>query len=191
MACSFFTPRNGFRQPESCGMLGQSLDHCMTFLYFACTDCKIFTSAGDRWAYWTLEQTRVVNHIETVDVDAVLQTAEYWNPPEESWRRYLKDVFPAVRDFLSTHRTHRIVFGTSEEFAPDNDDYFFDWMEVGEVDRPRVRYLVEVLHLETWEQVTEYIEKLKQEPTWWDDRHETPSLREKAKLKFAQLVSAK
>jgi hypothetical protein len=164
----------------------------MTFLYFACIDCKIFTSAGDRWAYWMLERPGVVTYTDPVDVDAVLQTAEYWKPDEESWREYLKDVFPAVKDFLNTHRTHHIVFGNSERFAPDNDDYYFEWMEVGDVLQPRVRYLVEVLHFETWEQVTEYVQKLKPEPpTWWDDRRETPSFREKAKRKFDELVNSK
>ena len=164
----------------------------MTFLYFACLDCKIYTSAGDRWAYWTLQYPGVVNYTDPVDVDAVLQTVRYWDPDEESGREYLKDVFPAVKDFFNTHHNHRIVFGNSERFAPDNDDYSFEWMQVGEVLQPRIRYLVEGLHLETWEQVTEYMNGLKIQPRWWFDTYsETPSPREKAKRKFDELTSKK
>ena len=164
----------------------------MTFVFFACIDCKIYTSAGDRWAYGTLERPGVVNYTDPVDVDVVLQTAAYWNPEEESWRKYLKDVFPAVKDFLDAHRTHRIVFGNIERFAPDYDDYNFEWMEVGDVFQPRIRYLVEVLHLETWEQVTEYMNGLKIPPVWWYDTYsETPSPREKGKIMFDELINSK
>ena len=54
----------------------------MTFLFFACCDCKIYTDAGDRWAYWELEGRGVVGRGVPVDVEAVLNATGFWNPPD-------------------------------------------------------------------------------------------------------------
>ena len=45
----------------------------MNNLYFACCDCKIYIDAGYRWAYWELEEARIVARRKPVDVESVLK----------------------------------------------------------------------------------------------------------------------
>jgi hypothetical protein len=165
----------------------------MNNLYFACGDCKIYIDAGYRWAYWQLEEAGVVSRNDNVNVDAVLATASYWNPPRDDDSRWLYEkIFLPLQQFLDAHRSHRIVFGTSEDFAPDMDDYDFAWMQTGYLATPTVRYLVEVLSLKSWQEVAEYMEAMEIQPAWWQDTWSgNPSPREKGREKFEELVSAR
>src|SRR5437899_2770317 len=109
----------------------------MTFLFFACCDCKTYIDAGDRWAYWELEHRGVVRRGAPVNVRAVLDATGYWNPPDNAESRWLYvDVFPRLRDFLQEHETHKVVFGEEEEFAPIMSDDYFNWMSVGYLSKP-------------------------------------------------------
>jgi hypothetical protein len=165
----------------------------MNDLYFACADCKIYINAGYRWAYWQLEHTGIVDRKKNVNVSAVLENKDYWNPPDDENSRWLREeIFSPLKEFLAVHGGHRIVFGTSEDFAPDNDDYFFEWMQSGYLARTSVRYLFEVLGLRSWDEVTRHMEAQKMPPAWWYDTwSENPSLHEKAKLKFETLVQSR
>jgi hypothetical protein len=79
--------------------------------YFGCEDCKTYIDAGYRWAYWQLEDPRIVSPGEPVVVAQVLQTAPYWDPPLEDQTDWLcKQVLPAVRRYLTEHRGHRLVY---------------------------------------------------------------------------------
>ena len=92
----------------------------MNNLYFACADCKVYVDAGYRWAYWELEKAGIVSRNQMVSVEAVLGADSYWNPPLEDSSNWLyQEIFPTLREFLSTHRFHKVVFGQEEEFAPD------------------------------------------------------------------------
>jgi len=165
----------------------------MNNLYFACCDCQIYIDAGYRWAYWKLEEPGVVTRGKVINVDAVLAAQSYWNPPQEEKSHWLYEkVFPPLRTFLHEHTDHRIVFGEDEEFAPFDDGYFLDWMQIGYLMKPTPRYLVEVLGLETWEQVDEYMQEQRFTPAWWEVTWwGDPSPHEKGRLKFEQLVLAK
>lgn len=164
----------------------------MNNLYFACGNCKIYIDAGYRWVYWELEEAGVVSRRKEVNVDAVLAAESYWNPPKDENSRWLYDeVLPPLRSFISEHRAHKIVFGESEDFAPDNDELDFEWMQVGYLLMPTVRYLVEVLGLESWHEVCELMERKEIAPGWWEDTWSgDPPPREKGRQKFEELVSA-
>lgn len=165
----------------------------MNNLYFACCDCKIYIDAGYRWAYWELEEAGIVARGKQVDVGSVLAAGRYWNPAKEETSHWLYEkVFPPLRQFLKEHKSHRVIFGEDEEFAPFDADYYLDWMQIGYLMEPTPRYLVEVLGLETWEQVNEYMQKAKVYScmvggTWWGE----PSPHERGRQKFEELVRAK
>lgn len=160
----------------------------MTFLYFACNECKIFIEIGSRWAYWSLDATGVIKRGEQVSVDAVLSAEQYWDPPKEENSNWLyNEVLPSVRSFLENHKEHRIVFGLQEEAVAKTDDEMFDWMEVGHLFQPLPRYYAEVLRFITWEQVLDRIAEDGREPWWMTDWNDWP---EKAKKKFQECVCA-
>jgi hypothetical protein len=101
----------------------------MNFRYFACPSCKKFTSAGYRWAYWHLEHPGLVEPNKPVDIRALLDASDYWQPPLESDSAWLyEEVFPLVKAFLSEHSGHRIIFVESGDFF-DRED-FDSWVEI-------------------------------------------------------------
>jgi hypothetical protein len=165
----------------------------MNNLYFACCDCKIYIETGYRWASWQLEDAGIVSRNENVHVDAVLATARYWSPPRDDDSRWLyEEILPPVHQFLNAHRSHRVVFGTSEDFAPATDDYDFEWMQTGYLPEPTVRYLFEMLSLKSWHEVAEYMDAKEIQPGWWQDTWSgNPTPREKGRKKFEELVSAR
>ncbi len=52
----------------------------MNFLYFACSDCKIYIDPEYRWAYSELEQATIVSRGKEANVEAVLAAENYWRP---------------------------------------------------------------------------------------------------------------
>ncbi len=69
----------------------------MNSLFFACIDCKIYIDAGDRWAYWELEEPGTVSRTKTVNIERVLAAEKYWNPPRDEDSRWLYEgVFPTL-----------------------------------------------------------------------------------------------
>src|SRR5215831_11585597 len=158
----------------------------MNNLYFACRDCKIYIDAGYRWAYWELEAAGVVARGKPVDIQAVLGAESYWNPPKDENSGWLYgQVFPSLREFFQAHKSHQLVIGELDHFAPLTDD--FDWMQVGYCLMPTPRYLVEVLGLKSWDEVHAYIVERKPPLWWWEDHWGDPSTHEKAKQKFEEL----
>lgn len=164
----------------------------MNALFFACCDCKVYVGAGDRWAYWTLEEQGAVVRGSRTYPDAVLCEDGYWNPPKEEDNRWLyESVLPGVRRFLNDHRSHYLVFGQEEDFAPGEDSYL-DWMQTGYLAQLTPRYLVEVLGLTSWSEVRSYIEREEIPPAWWEIRNcGSPPPIEKARNRFEELVNKK
>ena|ERR1700674_159789 len=164
----------------------------MNNLYFACFECKIYIDARYRWAYWEIEDAAVVSRKEEVSVDAVLAAENYWNPPQDETSKWLyEDVFPPLREFLHDHKSHRIIFGEDEDFAPQ-DDYYLDWMQIGRLLKPTPRYFVELLGFESWKQVCECMETREIPPAWWQVTWDgDPSSREKGRQAFEKLVVRK
>jgi hypothetical protein len=161
----------------------------MTFLYFACTECKIFIEIGSHWAAWSLDANGVTKRGEQISVEAVLSAEQYWNPPKEENSDWLyNEVLPSVQTFLENHKEHQIVFGTQDEVIARTDDEMFDWMEVGHLLQPLPRYYVEVLGFTSWEQVLDRIAQENKEPWWMTDWDDWPK---KAKKKFEECVLAK
>jgi hypothetical protein len=156
----------------------------MKDLYFACNDCKIYIDAGHRWAYIQLENTGIVSRGAKVDVEDVLRSRDYWNPPDNPESRWLRDeVIPAVRDFLNKHQKHSVVFGREEDFAPLGAAYL-DWMQVGYLPQPSARSLVESMGMKSWDDVLEYVGKKKIPPAWWD----IPPFREQVRQRVEELI---
>jgi hypothetical protein len=161
----------------------------MNTLYFSCTDCKIYTNAGYRWAYWTLEDKGIVQKGMRVSVNAFMGAEEYWNPPAEATSNWLYDeVLPGVRAFLQEHNDHRIIFADSDNFLfSGSDDTYFEWLQVGYLANISPRTLVEKLGFKTWEEANDYLSKHDSPPWWWDH---TEELRDQGKAKFEELVGA-
>ena len=164
----------------------------MNNLFFACRDCKTYIDAGYRWVHWQLEEPRILDRVSSVNVQSVLAAPNYWNPPKDEGSRWLyEEVLPAVRQFLLDHLSHHVAFGEEEEFAPIQSDDYFDWMQVGYLATPTPRYLVEILGLNSWEEVGEFVEGQRIPPAWWGVTWPDPSLHERAKHKFEELVRRK
>lgn len=119
--------------------------------YFACPKCKVYVDAGYRWCYWELEHPGIVALGEPVDAEAVFTHKSYWNPPEDEGSEWLhNEIFPSVREFLSRHATHGVLFWGINDLP---DDVFLHWLQVRYHPSPSPRYLAEVLGLTTWDQV--------------------------------------
>jgi hypothetical protein len=120
-----------------------------------------------------------------------MAAATYWNPPREELSSWLyEEVLPPLRRFFDEHKTHRITFGEEESFASFDGDYF-DWMQVGYLLVPMPHYLVEVLGLNAWDQVCDYMQKLEIPPAWWEMTWgDAPTPHEQGKRKFEELVNA-
>jgi hypothetical protein len=159
--------------------------------FFACCDCKVYIECGGRWAFWQLEELKVVRRNHPVDVAAVLAADQYWNPPKNDESQFLLErVFPQLKAFLDLHFEHRVVFGERDYFAPFENDQFLDWMEVGYLPSLTPRYFVEVLGFTDWDQVRGYIEAQNVPPAWWEVTWLYPSLHQKARRKFEELVNS-
>lgn len=159
----------------------------MLDLYFACLDCKIYIDCGCRWAYWELEDPKTVARNQPINIEAILRAEQYWNPPSES-RWLYEDLFPPLRTFLQDHSNHEIVFCDKDYIAPEIDERYFEWMQVGYLASLSPRYFVDVLGFKDWEQVREYVEALRLRPSWWEITGADPSLHGIARRQFEKLV---
>jgi hypothetical protein len=100
--------------------------------YFACPACRIYTSAGYRWAYWSLEHAGIVRPNLPIDVASVQAHSEYWHPetgPDTDW--LYSGVFPLVRAFFEEHNSHGILYVESGDFYDIED--FEAWRELTEL----------------------------------------------------------
>jgi hypothetical protein len=105
----------------------------MNWRYFACPECRKFTSAGYRWAYWSLEHPGIVEPDHAVNTAAVNAKEEYWQPPRDRDSEWLYErIFPTVRLFFEDHEAHGIVYLESGTFFGRED--FESWQQVGEED---------------------------------------------------------
>ena len=127
-----------------------------------------------------------------MNVEAVLAANSYWSPPRDEGSRWLYEkVFPPLRCFLQDHKSHQIVFGEQDDFAPLEDE-FFDWMQLGFALMPTPRYLVEVLGLKSWDQVRVYMKERKLPAAWWEMTWcGDPSPHETGRQKFEDLLKEK
>ena len=160
--------------------------------YFACCDCKIYLNAGDRWAYWTLEDIGTVNKGAPISVKAVLSAGEYWNPEKDEETNWLyREIFPSVRLFLKEHESHKIIFGDADDFlygdAENYYQHYFDWLRVGYCARESVRSFVDELGFKTWDEVRDYISGQEVQPWWIRDE----KMKDIARRKFEELVESK
>jgi hypothetical protein len=82
----------------------------------------------------------------------------------------LADQLPKVRAFLETHRSHEVIYGTSDDLGyncPDDELAFLEWIDdTGSELLPR--YFAERLGHKNWSEVQTYIEGLHEPPLWWD-----------------------
>jgi len=101
----------------------------MNFRYFACPICKIYTSAGYRWAYWHLEHPGLVVPNKEVNLAELLAANEYWHPPADPDSNWLyEEVFPLVKSFLLEHADHGIIFVDSGDLFGIED--LDSWLEL-------------------------------------------------------------
>jgi hypothetical protein len=127
---------------------GKMNDH-----FFNCHDCRVYVEAAYRWGYSNLVQVGPVVEYKPVDVDAVLSAGEFWNPPETSEHAWIRDALPRIRDFLITHRNHKITYSDRQEI--DNVNCGFDWIEESNAPELTPRYLAEVMKFRSWDEVRE------------------------------------
>ena len=157
----------------------------MNDVYFACRSCRAYVDAGYRHAYWTLEESGVVNRVEPVRVGEVLGASEYWHAEAASW---LAELLPAVRRFLETHAGHDIRFGDADELdIPCSDDpALLEWvMEAGFVLKELPRYYAERLGARSWDEVVALVEAANHPPRWWEDE----GLRRAARIAFEKSIA--
>lgn len=153
----------------------------MNCVYLGCVRCKVFIDIGYRWAYCTLEETGIVSPGQEVDAKRILDTYDYWNPEANSSSDWLyKEVFPSVRLFLETHRAHRIIYGEEDQYFSYDDGSFLEWQQEGYLKTIFPKEFLENLKMNSWNQVTDYMNKLRFKPYWWRDNE----LQEKARNWF-------
>jgi hypothetical protein len=158
----------------------------MNDLFFACRDCKRFTDAGYRWAYWNLERTGVVLRGQPIKADTIFSAAEYWSTTEaDVW---LSSILTHARVFINRHINHDLIFGEEEDFILVDTLEFFDWIEDSEQSTVWMpRHFTEQLCLTHWRDVEQYIrEHPAEQPWWWS----VAEVRLAGRRKFEQLVLA-
>ena len=102
----------------------------MNCRYFACPNCRVYTDAGYRWAYWLLENPGVVQLGEGIDVDSILGCRSYWNPPDAERSEWLcEKILPTVYRFLCEHRDHGLTY-IEEEHILAEESLQRNWSEV-------------------------------------------------------------
>ena len=96
----------------------------MNSRFFACADCKSYIDAGYRWAYWLLEHPGVVRLGEQFSPAVVFAASDYWQPPPEERAPWLVDhTLPAVRDFLTQHKEHTLLYLEENHLYQDDGKY--------------------------------------------------------------------
>ena len=96
----------------------------MNSRFFVCTDCRVYTDAGYRWAYWLLEHPGIVRMGEPFSADAVFAVVEYWQPPVEDRAPWLVgQTLPTVLDFLTEHREHKLLYSDLDVVEDIFDGY--------------------------------------------------------------------
>lgn len=104
--------------------------YVMNCVYFACPACRVFTDAGYRWAYWTLEDKGIVQLGEGVPITSLLECEEYWNPPEAEKSEWLCDkILPTVSTFIRNHADHGLVYVDSDLITRE-ESILYNWTEV-------------------------------------------------------------
>lgn len=160
----------------------------MDNVYFACIECKTYVDAGYRWAYWQLEEPKIVLPGAMVDVDRLLSVDSYWKPEPNKQNSSLTSVLSRVERFILSHKTHRIVYGIKEEIIGEDVDEYdrFAWMnEYPDYDDDlEPRNFIEQLGMRTWGEVTAYLASCPQKPSWYT----SSSRRVVARRKFEELV---
>ncbi len=160
----------------------------MNNVYFACTDCKTYTDAGYRWAYCQLEKPRTVLRSAVVEVDRLLSAEAYWKLEPNEQNKWLTSVLSHAEQFISRHKTHRILYGDLEQvMGAETDEYSkFAWMNeypAHETDL-QPRNFIEQRGMLTWGEVTAYLASRPEKPWWYTLR----SARVVARRKFDELV---
>ena len=103
--------------------------------YFACNDCRVYTDAGYRWAYWSLEHCGIVTLNSPIVAANVLAVQEYWTPPNEPDSDWLTDsILPTVREFLAAHRDHSLTYFDLDRIVCD-ETFESNWRKL-EADPP-------------------------------------------------------
>jgi len=159
----------------------------MNNVYFACTECKTLVEAGYRWAYWELERPGTVLRGRAVEVDRLLSVGPYWNPKLDEQSSWLTSVLANAKQFILSHKAHRIVYGDTEQvMGADIDEYDqFDWMNEYPDDwELQPRNFIEQFGMRTWGEVTSYLASRSTKPAWY----ERSSRRVVARRKFDELV---
>jgi hypothetical protein len=160
----------------------------MNNVYFACTDCKTYADAGYRWAYCLLEKPRIVFRSAVVQVDRLLSADTYWKPEPNEQNEWLSSVLSHAEQFISRHKTHRIVYGDLEQVmgAEADECSQFAWMDEYPADDSdlRPRNFIEQLGMRTWADVTAYLASRPRKPWWYTLR----SARVVARRKFDELI---
>ena len=129
----------------------------MNNLYFSSPETKVFIDIGDRWAYWALEHTGIVERGRPVDVDAVLGAEKYWKSEDP---RLALEVLPPVTQFLEEHREKEITFGDERKIIPPFDEHYFEWKQVGYRAELSPRTFAEEMGYTEWEDVEKFLESL-------------------------------
>jgi hypothetical protein len=160
----------------------------MNRVYFACTDCKTYTDAGYRWAYSLLEKPRIVLRSAVVQADRLLSADAYWKPEPNEQNAWLITVLSHAEQFISGHKTHRIVYGDLEQVmgAEADECSKFVWMNEypGHEAELLPRNFTEQLGMRTWGEVTAYFASRREKPWWYELR----SARVVARRKFDELI---
>lgn len=167
------------------GERGITID--MNAVCFACTECKMYVDAGHRWAYWRLEEPKVVLPGAVVDVDRLLSIDSYWKPEPNKQIPWLDSVLSHGEQFVLSHKAHRIVYCDENAIGEGADEYGeLAWMnEYPDDDTDLLpRNFFEQLGMRTWGEVTAYFGSRSRKP-WW---YERPSARVVARRKFDELV---
>ena len=138
--------------------------------YFNCMDCKRFIEAGYRWGYFTLVQDGPITIDQPIDVEAVFQVNEFWNPPTTKGHDWIREILPGIQDFLIAHKEHTIIYNDRQVI--ENERSGFDWVDKSSHPQLTPRYLAEVFQLQSWEDVENKLKKEDIAPWWWVEQDE-------------------
>ncbi len=146
----------------------------MNELYFSCLGCKEYIEAAYKWGLSKLVNNGPLQDYSVVDVNAVFETEPFWDVPDTPQHKWIQELLPHIRAFLTKHAGHRISYCDRTKIENEEEYGGLDWIDFSPNPMITPRHLVEILGIRDWQEVHQLVAQKKLKLWWWLDDSYTP-----------------